>query len=150
MLNKLFSLVLICFSFLSLNAFAQRDTIADLNNMLGGVTGVKKSERGFPNGFELSETGVITVDTSIEKGIYAFELMALTPDESHFIVNLKYDNTSERTKIIVNSDKIDMANGLRKNGMIWVVVCVSLVVFAGLITYLLILDRKLNKLEKIA
>lgn len=138
---------LIC---LSLQASSGRDTIVDLNGMLGGITGVKKSERGFPAGFEMSESGVITVDTALVAGIYAFELMALTPENSHYIVNIKYDNVGSLAKISVNSDKIDMAEGLRQNGMIWVVVLVSLTVFAGLITYLVILDRKINKLEKSA
>jgi len=150
MVNKLFSCLFISLFSLSLHASNGRDTIADLNSFLGGVTGVKKSEMGFPEGFEMSETGVITVDTAIEKGVYFFELMALTPDESHFIVNVKYDKLSNPTKIIVNADKIDMATGLRKDGMIWVVVLVSLVVFAGLISYLVILDRKVSKLEKAA
>lgn len=150
MVNKLFSILFISLFSITLHASNGRDTIADLNSMLGGVTGVKKSEKGFPNGFEMSESGVITVDTAIEKGVYYFELMALTPDESHFIVNIKYDNLTNPTKVIVNSDKIDMATGLRKDGMIWVVVLVSLVVFAGLISYLVILDRKVSKLEKAA
>ncbi|MBL0913672.1 MAG: CcmD family protein [Bacteroidia bacterium] len=50
----------------------------------------------------------------------------------------------------VIADKIEMATGLRKDGMIWVVVTVSMVVFAVLIGYLVLLDRKVRKIEKAA
>ena len=43
---------------------------------------------------------------------------------------------------------VDMADTLRSNGKIYVVVAVILTIFAGLIIYLVRLDRKLTKLEK--
>jgi hypothetical protein len=43
---------------------------------------------------------------------------------------------------------VDMADTFRSNGKIYVVVAVILTIFAGLIIYLIRLDRKLNKLEK--
>ena len=43
---------------------------------------------------------------------------------------------------------IAMADGLRSNGKIYVVVAVVLTIFAGIVLYLVRLDRKLGKLEK--
>ncbi len=41
-----------------------------------------------------------------------------------------------------------MADQLRSDGKIWVVVAVIALVFAGIITYLIRLDRQVGKLEK--
>ena len=45
-------------------------------------------------------------------------------------------------------DKPAMADALRSNGKIYVVVAVMLTIFAGIILYLVRLDNKLTKLEK--
>jgi len=47
-----------------------------------------------------------------------------------------------------NGDKAEMADGMRSNGKIYVVVAVLLVILAGLIFYLVSLDRKISRLEK--
>lgn len=44
--------------------------------------------------------------------------------------------------------EIEMADTLRQDGKIYVVVVVILTVLAGLIAYLISLDRKIGKLEK--
>ncbi|GAA4454953.1 hypothetical protein GCM10023189_22160 [Nibrella saemangeumensis] len=46
------------------------------------------------------------------------------------------------------SDQVEMADRLRADGKIWVVVLVIAVVFAGIVTYLVRLDRQIGKLEK--
>ena len=43
---------------------------------------------------------------------------------------------------------VDMADTMRSNGKIYVVVAVILTIFAGIILYLVRLDRKMSKLEK--
>lgn len=43
---------------------------------------------------------------------------------------------------------VDMADGMRENGKIYVVVAVLCIVFAGIVSYLIVLDRKLTKFEK--
>ena len=43
---------------------------------------------------------------------------------------------------------VEMADGMRAEGKIYVVVAVILTVLTGLILYLFTLDRKVNKLEK--
>jgi hypothetical protein len=47
------------------------------------------------------------------------------------------------------AQQVEMADGLRAEGKIYVVVLIILIVLAGLISYLFLLDRKLNKLEKL-
>ena len=44
--------------------------------------------------------------------------------------------------------KVEMADLMRSNGRIYVVVAVILTILAGLILYLVRLDRKISKLEK--
>lgn len=46
------------------------------------------------------------------------------------------------------SNDVEMADALRQNGKIYVVVAVILAIFAGIIIYLIRLDRKISKLEK--
>lgn len=43
---------------------------------------------------------------------------------------------------------VEMADAFRSNGKIFVVVAVMLTIFAGIILYLVRLDRKLSKIEK--
>ncbi|MER2999103.1 CcmD family protein [Pontibacter populi] len=58
----------------------------------------------------------------------------------------------EQTQVEYSSDPaetdIEMADTLRQDGKIWVVVVVLLTVLTGLIIYLVTLDRKVGKLEK--
>jgi hypothetical protein len=43
---------------------------------------------------------------------------------------------------------IEMADGMRSSGKIYVVVAVIVTLFTGLILYIISLDRKISKLEK--
>ncbi|MBX2895017.1 MAG: CcmD family protein [Cyclobacteriaceae bacterium] len=43
---------------------------------------------------------------------------------------------------------IEMADTMRSEGKIYVVVAILLLIFVGLITYLILLDRKITKIEK--
>jgi uncharacterized membrane protein YidH (DUF202 family) len=45
-------------------------------------------------------------------------------------------------------DQIEMADRLRADGKIWSVIAVILIIFIGLILYLIKLDTKISKLEK--
>ena len=49
---------------------------------------------------------------------------------------------------MAQSGGVEMADTFRSNGKIYVVVAVVLTIFAGIILYLIRLDRKLTKLEK--
>ncbi|WP_081643196.1 CcmD family protein [Sphingobacterium paucimobilis] len=46
------------------------------------------------------------------------------------------------------SSDIEMAEGLRSSGKIWVVVLVLLTIVVGVFVYLFTIDRKVTKLEK--
>ncbi len=48
----------------------------------------------------------------------------------------------------VNAQQVEMADGLRANGKIYVVVAVLLTLFIFLLIYLVGIDRKITKLEK--
>ncbi len=43
---------------------------------------------------------------------------------------------------------VEMADTMRSNGKIYVLVAVMLILLAGLVTYLVIVDRKVSRLEK--
>ena len=45
-------------------------------------------------------------------------------------------------------EKVEMADQMRSNGRIYVVVAVMLTILLGLILYLVRLDRKISRLEK--
>ena len=47
-----------------------------------------------------------------------------------------------------NNDQPQMADVMRSNGKIYVVVAVLVIILLGLILYLVRLDRKISKLEK--
>jgi CcmD family protein len=44
--------------------------------------------------------------------------------------------------------EVEMADALRSNGKIYVVVVIILIIFIGLIAYLFSMDRKITRLEK--
>ena len=46
------------------------------------------------------------------------------------------------------AQEVEMAEGLRSSGKIYVVVTVLAIIFIGLFIYLMIIDQKLNKLKK--
>ena len=47
-----------------------------------------------------------------------------------------------------NNSNVEMADTMRSNGKIYVVIAVILTIFAGIIFYLIRLDRKISKIEK--
>ncbi len=49
---------------------------------------------------------------------------------------------------ILFQQDVEMADLMRQDGKIWVVVGVILIVFAGIIFFLISLDKKITKLEK--
>ena len=45
-------------------------------------------------------------------------------------------------------DKVEMADSMRSNGKIYVVVAVCLTILIGLFIYVFMVDRKISRLEK--
>lgn len=52
------------------------------------------------------------------------------------------------SQTLMAQQPVEMADQLRQDGKIWVVVAVIATVFFGIIVYLVSLDRKIGKLEK--
>jgi hypothetical protein len=50
---------------------------------------------------------------------------------------------------VYGQNQVEMADNLRSEGKIYVVVAIVLIVLAGLIFYLFLLDKKVKKLEKL-
>ena len=47
-----------------------------------------------------------------------------------------------------NAQDVTMADAMKENGKIYVVIAVMLAILAGLVLYLVRIDRKISKLEK--
>lgn len=63
-------------------------------------------------------------------------------------LNVFFAVLSMFTWLSANAQEPQMADLFRKEGKIYVVIGVILIIFAGLVAFLVYLDRKLNKLEK--
>ena len=50
--------------------------------------------------------------------------------------------------VFAQDEKVEMADGFRRNGKIYVVIAVILTIFGGIILYLIRLDRKISRIEK--
>lgn len=76
----------------------------------------------------------------MKKTLFLFSLLltlSLNAQDKYEITADDYDNTS-----------IEMADTMRSNGKIYVVVAVVMVIFSGLLFYIIQTDRKISKLEK--
>lgn len=52
------------------------------------------------------------------------------------------------TFIASAQEQVEMADAMRSNGKIYAVVAIILVIFFGLITYLVMLDKRVSTIEK--
>lgn len=52
------------------------------------------------------------------------------------------------TSVFAQDDKVEMADVMRSNGKIYIVVTICLTILAGLFFYVFSLDRKISKFEK--
>ena len=50
--------------------------------------------------------------------------------------------------LLVKSQQVEMADAMKDNGKIYVVIAVMLTILAGLVLYLVRLDKRISKLEK--
>ena len=50
--------------------------------------------------------------------------------------------------VVTGQAQTEMADTMRSNGKIYVVVVVLATIFAGIFTYLVVLDRKIGRMEK--
>lgn len=63
---------------------------------------------------------------------------------------MRYIYTSLLILFAINifAQEVEMADSLRSEGKIYVVVAVLLIVFAGIVLYLFNIDKKISKVEK--
>ncbi len=52
------------------------------------------------------------------------------------------------TSFAQDNAPVEMAGGLYQSGKIYVVITVICIIFVGIVAYLILLDRKISKLEK--
>ena len=62
-----------------------------------------------------------------------------------FCFTALFSNTFAET----STDTIEMADAMRSSGKIYVVVAVLSIIFIGITTYLILIDRKISKLEEL-
>lgn len=65
-----------------------------------------------------------------------------------FFVISSFTTLLVRAQDSLQKEKPQMADAMRSNGKIYVVVTVLLIILAGLFSYLINLDRKMGRLEK--
>ena len=77
---------------------------------------------------------------------FQVEIKSFASDDEWYINTVKYNVENRNNLIYIQSDKIEMATGWRKDGNIMVVITVVMILFFTVIGYLFYLDRKINKL----
>jgi len=126
------------------------DTLVDLNKQLGGIMDVTVAKGTIlPEAIEITPAGLIILKSEdlLKADVYNFEVKASSPENEVYIITVKIRRDGEKLTTTIISDKIDMATGFRKEGKIYVVVAISLILFVVLVTYLVLLDRRIRKLN---
>lgn len=131
------------------------DTIVNLNSLNNGITKLQVSDESkktiAANGLKLDEKGgVVTLDNlDLLKTDFSFDVKTYANDNEWYENTIKVKVKDGDIRLInVTSDKIEMATGFRKEGKIYVVISVSLILFFTIILYLVYLERKTRSLEK--
>lgn len=135
-------------------AFRVGDTVVNLNALNNGIKSYQISEESKKvitnNGLAINDGAVLVlVEDSLLKKDFSFDIKTFASDNEWYenTVKLKVRNNDIRL-INITSDKIEMATGFRKDGKIYVVVTVSMILFFTVIFYLVYLERKTKRLEK--
>ncbi len=131
------------------------DTVVNMNSLNNGITKIQISEESkksiAANGLKLDEKGgIVTLEKSdLLTANFSFDIKTFATDQEWYenTIKIKVKNNDIRL-ISVTSDKIEMATGFRKEGKIYVVISVSMILFFTIIFYLIYLERKTRKLEK--
>lgn len=133
------------------NAQNVSDTLLNFNTLLGGVTTISiPQDQKMPQGFQItSEWVLMGPDTLWLRLAEPLQFKVETGNGDVFEVKIKSKKQNGREFVVVSTDRIEMAQGWRKDGKIWVVVVVSSLVFAAIVAFLWYLERRLSRLEKI-
>jgi hypothetical protein len=132
--------------------FAQSaaDTLLNFNSLLGGARRIAMPrEQELPEGLSLHSEGLLLgPDSLLFKQTSPLSFKVETGNGDVYEIQVQARRRGARTFLVIQTDRIEMATGWRKEGKIWVVVVVSLIVFAAIVAFLLYLERRLSRLEK--
>lgn len=135
-------------------SFATGDTILNLNALNNGIKSFQLPKESktvmAENGLDTLKGGIIVLvtDTLLKKN-FGFEIKTFASDNEWYINTIRIKVVDNNIQLIhVTSDKIEMATGFRKEGKIYVVIGVSMILFFVIIAYLIALERKTKRLEK--
>jgi hypothetical protein len=130
--------------------FESGDTLIDLNKVNGGIVKFQIAEddklKLNNSGFEIINPGIIILKDISLISNFQVEIKSFASDDEWYINTVKYNVENRNNLIYIQSDKIEMATGWRKDGKIMVVIAVVMILFFTVIGYLFYLDRKINKL----
>jgi hypothetical protein len=60
-----------------------------------------------------------------------------------------YAQQGDKSQTVAVADEVEMADAMRADGKIYVVVAIIVIILAGLFIFLFMIDRKVKKLEKL-
>lgn len=130
------------------------DTIANLNALNNGIKSYQISDESKRtienNGLKITDGAIVILEfiDSLKKD-FQFDVKTIASDEETYENTIKVKVKNKDIRLVnVTSDKIEMATGFRKEGKIYVVIAVSMILFFTVIGYLIYLERKTRKLEK--
>lgn len=138
----------------NLKSFKTGDTILNLNALNNGIISFQLPKESksvmTENGLDTLKGGIIVlVADSLIKKNFGFEIKTFASDNEWYINTIRIKVVDNNIQLIhVTSDKIEMATGFRKEGKIFVVIGVSMILFFVIISYLIALERKTKRLEK--
>lgn len=134
----------------------QKDEIVtDLSLVISNIKEViipqgKKIHELVPQGLEINEKAQVKVTdpTLLTDDDYVIDLKVSTTDGVFYNTTIRLLRKNDRLVTAVITDKIEMAEGWRKDGKIYVVIAVSLTLFIVIIGFLVSLSRSTAKLKK--
>lgn len=129
---------------------ATPDTLINFNTLLGGVQRITMpSDQALPAGFSLQPEGVFLGSDSLmlQSGL-PLNFKAETGNGDVYEIQVQVRRKGAIRYLLIQTDRIEMAAGWRREGKILVVVAVSVIVFAAIVAFLLYLERRISRLEK--
>lgn len=135
-------------------SYYKGDTIVNLNALNNGIKSYQISDESKKsitnNGLKITDGSVVILEfiDSLKKD-FQFDVKTVASDDEYYENTIKIKVKGNDIRLVnVTSDKIEMATGFRKEGKIYVVIAVSMILFFTVIGYLIYLERKTRKLEK--
>jgi len=136
-------------------SFNKGDTVVNLNSLNYGVTKIQVGDKTkayiTENGLKLDDSkGIVTLENAdLLKSDVSFDIKTFSGDNEWYENSIRIKVKDNDIRLVnVSTDKIEMATGFRKEGKIYVVVAVSMILFFTIIGYLIYLERKTKKMEK--